>query len=93
MKRYIRSSKWFGEVDLQFSAGRQEKLEQLALQGKFDDLVQIIKSDSLCKPILSVHSDMYTVNYRDYTDEEVAKAKKQMFKLMDNYITENLTRW
>lgn len=90
MKRYIISVDEADYVDSYFSDRTKSSLKSLILTGKFDKLVDLIKSDPLCAPISSIYVDRYIINYRDYDSYKVADAVKQMYKLIDDYVAENL---
>lgn len=90
MKRYIISVDEADYVDSYFSDRTKSSLKSLILAGKFDKLVDLIKSDPLCAPISSIYVDRYIINYRDYNSYKVGDAVKQMYKLIDDYVAENL---
>ncbi len=89
MKRYVNSSTEPDYVDSYFSARTESSLKELALNGKFDKLVNFIKSDPLCAPISSICVDKYTINYRDHSSYEVGEAVEQMYKLINDYVAKN----
>lgn len=89
MKRYVNSSTEPDYVDSYFSDRTKSSLKKLTLNGKFDKLVNLIKSDPLCAPISSISSDRYTINYRDHSNYEVGEAVERMYKVLNDYVAEN----
>ena len=88
VKRPIKESTW-AEREITFTDITQDKLEKIRDTGLWDDMEEELENNSKTSNIIcGIFTDMYRTakpEYSDYSDEQIKVARKEMFRIINDF--------
>lgn len=88
VKRPIKESTW-AEREIPFTNITQDKLEKIRDTGLWDDMEDEIDNNPKTSNIISgIFTDIYRTakpEYSDYSDEQIKVARKEMFRIINDF--------